>query len=321
MLLTLDKVKEFPTIVEQSIEAIAAFVRVSHNIPEVSSIKKHLIDFNNAFKKYKPWVFNFCANICEQTLSSPYSITPLSEFRKIILTCESIQSCIQRDDFILLLFEVEFITSQIESLSNSLNIEFFHAVSVDNTDNRMLHIYHDMALKIKSDSEYNSETYGKILCRIQESIDELQRKPADNPFIAVVGPSFMGKTQLAFILALIQPIIYINFSEGLSQPIYSLFSQISSEISNILLSDFKTFNRNHIGPFGPDSDALNGIYKNNKYGILGCLMAIYEKCSSLNFNSENFNWMQFYTELGSFPYINLSISEFIEKKSKPTVIF
>ena len=313
--LFLPQVKDFPRAVDQIFEDIETYNHENLNSPNYISLIECKVILHYAYASCRTLIRSFCDNITERTISCANVASAVSHIQRISRSFEEIRTLIQLNRSEALIPKINCTVSKFNSLKNALNIEFFKPGPVNNTNIHMIDEYHDMALKIKSDSESNPLTTGKILSSIQASIDELQRNPASNPFIAVVGPFFTEKIQLAFILALLQPIIYINFSGG-QQPVYSLFSHLANEILNILRLDLKDFDLNHVGTFGPGSDALNGVYKYKKYGILGCFMAMYEKCASLDFTDANFNWMKFYTELGSFTFVKLSISEFVEKKSK-----
>ena len=69
----------------------------------------------------------------------------------------------------------------------------------------------------------------------------VQRKMAKCPFVAVIGPSGIGKTQLAFGLAKTIPVVYMVFGRSAdSQPIYEAYECVSSALRTAVLADVKT---------------------------------------------------------------------------------
>ena len=76
-----------------------------------------------------------------------------------------------------------------------------------------------------------------LMTEIKESLQNLNyESELRNPsyYAAIIGPSYMGKTQSAFTLGHLMNVIYLNISQtclgesaGFSQPIYSLFKKLS----------------------------------------------------------------------------------------------
>ena len=133
------------------------------------------------------------------------------------------------------------------------------------------------------------------------------------PFIAIIGPSYMGKTQLSFDLAKSNPVIYFNFCTNSStQKIYSAFDDVSNEMSNCLEADSHLIK----GPsdFGPSTGTL--LDSKNRtvcYKSLGFLLSLLEYASVFDFNDSDASWMDRYVNSGPLVYSEITIQEFYKK--------
>ena len=177
-----------------------------------------------------------------------------------------------------------------------------------------------------------SSSDSAILENIQSIIDDISKPMRRNielnsgtvsfegvPFIAVVGPSFMGKSQLAFTLSASQPVIYLNPTSG--QNVYCSFLPISQKMYSLLSEDLLKL------PLGQDTEFVDvelllrdAGYKNRQipFKSLGFLFALIEKAILFDgFDSDKSEkyWFDEYTEISYLKYSDLSIVEFIAKFS------
>ena len=140
------------------------------------------------------------------------------------------------------------------------------------------------------------------------------------PFIAIIGPSFMGKTQLAFNIARTNPVLYMNFKKGGSrQHVYRRFLPISNELGSCLSDDLKKIQgRDDYGV------AMSIILSDKNIGIkfksVGFIFALLERASTFDFNVEDADWMDFYVKSGPLVYSALTLNEYYERIGKNRVI-
>jgi hypothetical protein len=106
-------------------------------------------------------------------------------------------------------------------------------------------------------------------------------------YSAIIGPSFMGKSQFSFILARIHPVFYFNFFREPEDPqkIYSCFNSYSVELFNILSLDkaslSKFFSSTKLSESGYTALSFNEFYdKMSKIVILFCIHNLLCSCSS-----------------------------------------
>jgi len=311
---SLAQVKDFPRVVDQIFEDIETYNLANLNSQNYTALKECEVNLKDSYTTCKTLIRSFCDNITEQTISSTNVATAVNLIQRISRQFVAIRTLLglNRSDFMIL--EVKSIIFNFDSLKIELNIKFFQVMSETIDNDPVLKKYHDMAVKIKADSISNARSSGKILSSIQKCIDDLGRGTRNFPFIAVVGPSLMGKTQLAYILALIQPILYFNFTPTADpQYVYSPFSGLSDAIAQAVRADLSLFK--NIGSLGPSQRIIEQEI-NYKYEVLGCFMAFYEMYAQAFSENPNFDWMSLYAGIETFAYTSMSIHDFCKKRGK-----
>jgi hypothetical protein len=304
--MSLSEIKKFPDILDEIIKDLRRYHKNDSRLQNSAS------KLNETYSLYESSINSFCSGLTEETLNDELAHTPLVKLEFILLSCDSIKELMDSNVSDKIIRNIDDIVLKLKSLESHLGVKFYSSYS--RSVDASLKSYHVMAKEIKKDAIDNASTSGKILENIQKCINDIDTYSPFVPFIAVVGPSLMGKTQLAFILALIQPIIYFVFSSNESQSVYDNFSYISEEIKTTIELDLKLFSRITVLNL---EDICNN---NHKYWTLGFLFAIYEISSTVAFNDQ-FDWMSFYLKLSSITYSALSVSEFQRKKGKSLILY
>jgi hypothetical protein len=299
--ISLSDIKKFPHILRELIEDLHEYPHLDNN----SCLEECVSKLNEIYFLYEPSISSFCSGLTEATITDELAQIPSTKLEFILLKCKSIRRSMNLNLFDKIIQSIDDIILKLKSLESHLGVEFYssYSESVDAS----LKSYRVIAKEIKKESIETASTSGQILENIQKCIDDIKASSFDVPFIAVVGPSLMGKTQLAFILALIQPIIYLVFS-NLTQNVYKNFSDISTKMKNLISLDsnqFSNISKLKIEDIMDDS---------HKYLTLGFLFAIYEISSTVTFNDQ-FDWMNFYLKMKSFTFTKLTVDEYRNKES------
>lgn len=159
------------------------------------------------------------------------------------------------------------------------------------------------------------------LSMIQERIDRISKplfgfpnEPGDTDegsmtFIAFVGPSLTGKSQMAFTLAHRQPVLYFNFTSN-NQPIYTPFKEISQVMIDFLQQDFKKLKQStDVGDFpGAQWLSENHLIPLSSLGFLHELVKV-----GLDFSDTEGYWFDKYLRLNMIAMDELSIADFQRK--------
>ena len=183
------------------------------------------------------------------------------------------------------------------------------------------------------------------LCAGVPEIDGLN---LERTFIALIAPSFAGKTQSAFVMRNVRPLYFaLDFNAG-SQRIYQNFESLSKElIENASSNDLENLKETviykelyaeidkesvkrvksdtknmEILPDRPEinfrilsAESLLKSFRSMKFRSLGFIKALIQKAES-KFQQENDNWMRFFSQMDGFYYAAVSLDEFIEFFSK-----
>ena len=183
------------------------------------------------------------------------------------------------------------------------------------------------------------------LCAGVPEIDDLN---LERTFIALIAPSFAGKTQSAFVMRNVRPLYFaLDFDAG-SQRVYQNFESLSKELienaSSIDLKNLKgtdmykelyaeidkesvkrvkSDNKNmEILPDRPQinnrilsAESLLKSFRTMKFRSLGFIKALIQKAES-KFQQENDNWMRFFSQMDDFYYSAVSLDEFNDFFSK-----
>lgn len=146
-----------------------------------------------------------------------------------------------------------------------------------------------------------------IISRFVRNPDNFTDSPA--PFTAIIGPSLMGKSQLAITLSKIIPLIYLNFeaSKGETQALYKCFESISAAVKSCIDNDLKMEDFKKMENSAAFLDESN--IKSIELETVGLLYSLMELGLDYDFES-NDSWIKFYTKV-SFVYQKMSIAQFI----------
>jgi hypothetical protein len=149
------------------------------------------------------------------------------------------------------------------------------------------------------------------------------KKPLNvHHYSAIIGPSFMGKTQFSFILARIHPVFYFNFFREPEDPqkIYSCFNSYSMELFNILSLDKASLSKF----FSPSelSESGNLFYKKDlKLFTIGFIWSLIEHSMKFDFSKKDGKWFNHFLENREVSYTALSFNEFYDKMGKIVILF
>jgi hypothetical protein len=299
--ISLSDIKKFPHILRELIEDLHEYPHLDNN----PCLEECVSKLNEIYFLDEPFISSFCAGITEATITDELAEIPLSMLNFILRNCNSIRKSMNSNLSDEIIRNIDDIMPKFKFLESHLGVEFFSSYS-----DSLLKSYHVMAKEIKKDAIANASTSGKIMANIQKSINEVNRSDSVIAFNVVVGPTLMGKTQLAFTLALDQPIIYINFASKNDESAYDAFSHISNEFKKLLKADFEIFSRFEMDESGKSKHEIR--FNNLKYWTFGFLLAIYRISSAVTFNDQ-FNWMSFYVKLKSFVFQRISTDTFIRE--------
>jgi hypothetical protein len=297
--ISLSDIKKFPEILEEIIEDLRIYLKIDSRLKDSAS------KLNETYSLYEPFISSFCSGLTEETLNDTLAHKPLVKLEFILLSCDFIRESMNSNVSDEIIQDIDSIILKLKSLESHLDVEFYSSYS-----DSLLKSYHVMAKEIKKDAIANASTSGKIMANIQKSINEVNRSDSDIAFNVVVGPTLMGKTQLAFTLALDQPIIYINFASKNDESVHDAFSHISNEFKKLLKADFEIFSRFEMDESGKSKHEIR--FNNHKYWTFGFLLAIYRISSTVTFNDQ-FNWMSFYVKLKSFVFQRISTDTFVRE--------
>ena len=179
------------------------------------------------------------------------------------------------------------------------------------------------------------------LCAGVPNIDPLN---LDEAFIALIAPSFAGKTQSAFVMRTVRPLYFSFEIDDDSQLVYKNFKSLSSHlledvveldfdmIQNSstykkLYSDIKaTFSKRKrtqqskkaLNPIKEkiilrilSSESLLRYFGSFQFRSLGFLMALIKKAES-EYNPAENNWIRYFSNISSFYYTAANPTDFIQ---------
>lgn len=135
-----------------------------------------------------------------------------------------------------------------------------------------------------------------------------------SPYSAIVGPSFMGKTQVAFTLSHLIHVIYVNFLPVIStragsvQPIYRLFERIAQIFQIVIEQDIRSHPSYSISN-QEASDIISYDWHSKTLGLLCVLM----KMRQLKRNLDIKEWFTDIANIKSIIVPSMTISEFRDK--------
>ena len=223
------------------------------------------------------------------------------------------------------LIDFETICGLFETLETRLNIRFFHSCPPSEDFMNYLRDYQTVAFYL------NQGTNAPLLDFINNTILRMMRRlyslrgderkivwTQGFTYLAAVGPSFMGKTQLAFNLAYNRPVLYFNFStSNPKQPIYLAFDHISATMIKCLKDDEDVFPAGSKPDYnGPATAYLTAPTNSHfKFWTLGLILGFLEQSVNFDFDSSG-EWLEFLVNVGSFAYRKISLLEFYKEYRK-----
>lgn len=318
---TIDEIEKLTKIVEKGIQNVK-FIKDNKVRRCFSNCVRLLSPLKESIRKFcsiarltpeSEIVETTKANLSEYLFLIPSSISSINE---------SLKSA--SNSYVDVVDDLDSILNDCKYILEALNVYLFDRFTFDTLQEDTIIAYQ----KYKSNASRADLDNMHILNKIKSKIELLGRRRLltpiygqdDFPFIAIVGPSFMGKTQLAFTLARTHPVLYFNFMKGESrQHVYKSFEPISTELESCLSDDLKKINgRDNCG--AALSIILRDVNENIKYKSLGLIYALLEKASSFNFNGSNVEWMSFYLECGPFAYSEMTFKEYYKKTSKSNLL-
>ena len=210
----------------------------------------------------------------------------------------------------------------LEPLNASLTLEVYsdtiYHINLDDNEALALRKYITTAERCDLNSPEYIELKNAIDLVVRDifsvSGNEQQYQPprSAKPYLTIVGPSFMGKTQTAFNLARERPLFYVNFSNtNARQYIYRPFVNISSYFIACLAHDYAIFAGMSVNV---DAEVLllNLDVKLKTIGLIWHFISI-----SLDFDfNGSVSWFEFYLQEHKITFEPLSLSMFWEKMSK-----
>jgi hypothetical protein len=144
------------------------------------------------------------------------------------------------------------------------------------------------------------------------------KKPLNvHHYSAIIGPSFMGKTQFSFILARTHPVFYFNFflERESPQDIYCCFSSYSDEIFEVITLDTEIFSKTV--NFSRLSESENLFHKKDlKLFTIGFIWSLIENSMKFDFSKKDGKWFNHFLENREVSYTALSLNEFYDKMGK-----
>jgi hypothetical protein len=144
------------------------------------------------------------------------------------------------------------------------------------------------------------------------------KKPLNvHHYSAIIGPSFMGKTQFSFTLARTHPVFYFNFFLDRESPqdIYYCFSSYSDEILKVITMDTEILSKTVKLSRLLESGKI--FYKKDlKLFTIGFIWSLIEHSMKFDFSKNDGNWFNHFLENREVSYTALSLNEFYDKMSK-----
>ena len=133
------------------------------------------------------------------------------------------------------------------------------------------------------------------------------------PYIAIIGPSFMGKTQTAFNLARLRPVFYANFFSKLEgiQDIYKAFVNISHVFKTCLADDLATLMSMNKGI---ETYSLLDA-QSVKLKTIGLIWRLIEISKEYDWKGSE-TWFEFYVKKRAISFEPLSLSTFWDRIGK-----
>ena len=142
--------------------------------------------------------------------------------------------------------------------------------------------------------------------------------PEITSFATIIGPSLMGKTQFAFSLASVCPVIYLNFLASDSiPPIYRAFDDFSAHFKEILANDIKLLSENQKNKtLCLDLENILSAGSQMKFATIGFLWKLVKESTELD--SADSDWFKHYINPRKITHEVLTFAQYLENLGKNT---
>ena len=253
------------------------------------------------------------------------SMKSLIRFQETVITFENGIASINRTYFKTFIDDVKTFLAQIDQIISNATLRKVLSM--------LVHVHHVRGINWPKDSnEYaawiryivtaNCANLDSIeFLALKAKIDSLARALFDNnffpsaaaPYIAIVGPSFMGKTQTAFNLARDRPVFYANFASNNVdlQHIYKSFVQISYIFKTCLADDIAVFVKKQLEV----STSVLIAERFIKLKTIGLIWHLIVLSQTFDWNG-NESWFEFYVKERDLVFEPLSLSMFWAEMGK-----
>lgn len=226
----------------------------------------------------------------------------LNSILKRVLNCDELSDIL---DIKYRKFEMHlFLTDSI--ISENLNHFQFYAKWFDLNDENFIDAFETIMKPVK-----NVFINGKF-----------SRPNRIEEYSSIIGPSFMGKSQLSFVIARIAPVFYFTFSENQRpQPYYENFYRLKLELNSILKIDYNELNDTRVkivDNLNPVAVTVANHYESEfiflhpdvKLFTIGFIWSLIEDSLEFDFADASVNWFDHYVKSRSKFYTAKSLSDF-----------
>lgn len=189
-------------------------------------------------------------------------------------------------------------------------------------ENQTVYDYIDLARYCDIDSEEFKQIFNRIMDPVAKVFkDGTFTRPSNvSHYSAIIGPSFMGKTQFSFILARKNPVFYFNFCADGSisrQKVYCVFEPYTRHVREILNQDMETIMKSRTVSSQSVFDSEHiFMHKKLKLFIIGFIWSLIEYSMEFDFSMDDGKWFYHYLEKISTTYSSLSLEDFYKNMSK-----
>ena len=162
----------------------------------------------------------------------------------------------------------------------------------------------------------------KEVVQIKKELQDLKIEGSTSIYLAIIGPSYMGKTQTAFTLSNSMNLIYVNFVAlhvDVAQLIYCPFSSIAEIFYTCISKDIDII---RLEQGDNEFKSLSILRLNAPLHSLGLIFTIFEFKNEMNQNSQKTveDWFKFLINLNSIVFPKLTMKQFYERIREGTLI-
>ena len=225
-----------------------------------------------------------------------------------------------------LIKEIDFFYLMNDSLSKrpieAVNRIVYNVEITDISKDSEVALRFQQYFEIALNTDLNVPLFKTLAEEILDLIKNVYNKPIDtkvpeiSSFATIIGPSLMGKTQFAFSLARVFPVIYLNFLASDSiPPIYKAFENFSAHFKEILANDIKLLLENQKNKtlyLGLENILSAG--SRIKFGTIGFLWKLVKESTELD--SIDSDWFKHYINPRKISHETLTFTEYLENLGK-----